>query len=294
MMQKRPIGNSGLEVAPLALGGNVFGWTADEATSFARARRVRRCRRDDDRHRRRLFGLGAGPQGRRERGGDRPLAEARSGQARQGRDRDQGRVHGGTERRRRSAPACDASLQRLGVETIDLYYQHKDDESVPLADSLGAFDELGQAGKIRAIGLSQFTPDRLAEAMHRRRASTASRGRARCQTWYNLRRARRNIEGALRDVAVDGRAGVFPFYSLANGFLTGKYRVEGRPRQKRRAACATSNIWKARGRGCSPRSTRSRPKPARRWRRRARLDDGAAGDHRADRQRDQRRAAATS
>ena len=78
-MDKRRIGNSGLEVAPLALGGNVFGWTADEATSFAIARRVRRCRRDDDRHRRRLFGLGAGPFGRRERGGDRPLAEARAG-----------------------------------------------------------------------------------------------------------------------------------------------------------------------------------------------------------------------
>ena len=60
-MNKRQVGNSDLKVAPLALGGNVFDWTADEATSFADARRLRRRRRNDDRHRRRLFGVGAGP-----------------------------------------------------------------------------------------------------------------------------------------------------------------------------------------------------------------------------------------
>ena len=63
------------------------------------------------------------------------------------------------------AAACDASLQRLGIDTIDLYYHHKDDPNVPLADSLGAMDALVKAGKIRAIGLSQYSPERLDEAM---------------------------------------------------------------------------------------------------------------------------------
>jgi aryl-alcohol dehydrogenase-like predicted oxidoreductase len=120
------------------------------------------------------------------------------------------------------APACEASLERLGVETIDLYYQHKDDENVPLADSLGAFDALVKAGKIRAIGLSQFTAPRIDEAMK----TVADNGLEKpccLQTWYNLVE-REKLEGELRDVALAHGLGIFPFYSLANGFLTGKYR----------------------------------------------------------------------
>jgi aryl-alcohol dehydrogenase-like predicted oxidoreductase len=118
--------------------------------------------------------------------------------------------------------ACDASLQRLGIETIDLFYQHKDDESVPLADSLGAFDELRSAGKIRAIGLSNFAAPRVEEAL----ALSASHGFARpaaLQNWYNLVE-RERFEGPLRAVALREGLAVFPYYSLANGFLTGKYR----------------------------------------------------------------------
>jgi aryl-alcohol dehydrogenase-like predicted oxidoreductase len=122
------------------------------------------------------------------------------------------------------APACDASLERLGIEQIDLYYQHKDDESVPLADSLGEFDKLAKAGKIRAIGLSQFTAPRLQQAM-----GTAAAGgmlKPCClQTWYNLVE-REKFEGELRDTALANGLGVFPFYSLANGFLSGKYRTQ--------------------------------------------------------------------
>ena len=83
------------------------------------------------------------------------------------------------------AAACDASLQRLGIDTIDLYYQHKDDRDVPLADSLGAFDALVKAGKIRAIGLSQFRPERVDEAMRDAEANGLTRPCA-LQTWYNL------------------------------------------------------------------------------------------------------------
>jgi aryl-alcohol dehydrogenase-like predicted oxidoreductase len=120
------------------------------------------------------------------------------------------------------AAACDASLERLGVDCIDLYYQHKDDENVPLADSLGAFERLVEAGKIRAIGLSQFTAARIDEAMEISRGLGLTPPCA-LQIWYNLVE-RQKFEGELRDAALRHGLAVFPFYSLANGFLTGKYR----------------------------------------------------------------------
>jgi aryl-alcohol dehydrogenase-like predicted oxidoreductase len=118
--------------------------------------------------------------------------------------------------------ACDASLERLGVDRIDLYYQHKDDETVPLADSLGAFEQLVERGKIRAIGLSQFTAERLDEAVETSRRLGLTPPSA-LQPWYNLVE-RQKFEGDLRDAALRHGLAVFPFYSLANGFLTGKYR----------------------------------------------------------------------
>jgi aryl-alcohol dehydrogenase-like predicted oxidoreductase len=220
-MQKRRLGSSDLEIAPLALGGNVFGWTADEATSFAildafvdvggtmidtadvysawvpghsggESERVIGAwlKRDPaKRHKVQIatkvgFLAGLAP--------DKVLA------------------------------ACDASLQRLGVERIDLYYQHKDDETVPLADSLGAFEQLRSQGKIRETGLSQFGPERLRDAV-RVADEQGFRRPAALQTWYNLVE-RAKLEGPLLDAALDGGMGVLPFYSLANGFLAGKYR----------------------------------------------------------------------
>src|SRR5204863_10215995 len=120
------------------------------------------------------------------------------------------------------ATSCDASLKRLGIETIDLYYHHKDDPTVPLADSLGAMDALATAGKVRAIGLSQYESARLDEA---RRVATAEGLTRACafQTWYNLVE-RAKLEGRLLDTAMKHGLGILPFYGLANGFLTGKYR----------------------------------------------------------------------
>ena len=219
-MQKRRIRQSELEVAPLALGGNVFGWTADEAASFAvldafvDAGGTMIDTAD-------VYSAWAPGHS----GGESETVIGRwlkrSGK------RDQvviatkvGFMAGLAPAT--IAPACDASLARLGVETIDLYYQHKDDETVPLADSLGVFDELKRSGKIRAIGLSNFTAPRVEEAL----ALSASRGFARpaaLQNWYNLVE-REKFEGPLRDVALREGLAVFPYYSLANGFLTGKYR----------------------------------------------------------------------
>jgi len=218
-MQKRRIGQSELEVAPLALGGNVFGWTADEAASFA----VLDAFVDAggtmidtaDVYSAWAPGHSGGESetviGRwLKHSGKRDVVIATK----------VGFMAGLAPAT--IAPACDASLARLGVETIDLYYQHKDDETVPLADSLGVFDELKRSGKIRAIGLSNFTAPRVEEAL----ALSASHGFARpaaLQNWYNLVE-REKFEGPLRDVALREGLAVFPYYSLANGFLTGKYR----------------------------------------------------------------------
>jgi aryl-alcohol dehydrogenase-like predicted oxidoreductase len=122
------------------------------------------------------------------------------------------------------AAACDASLQRLGVETIDLYYHHKDDPNVPLADSLGAMDALVKAGKIRAIGLSQYSAERLNEAIQAAEANGLTKPCA-LQTWYNMVE-REKLEGPLRDTALAHGLGIVPFYGLANGYLTGKYRTK--------------------------------------------------------------------
>lgn len=221
-IKKRPVGNSGLHVAPLALGGNVFGWTADEATSF------------------RILDAFVDAGGSMIDTADVYSAWApghKGGESEEviGRwlkrdpsKRDKvviatkvGFMSGLTPETIRAA--CDASLHRLGIETIDIYYQHKDDESVPLADSLKTFDDQAKAGKIRAIGLSNFAPDRLAEACIIARVDGFPAVSA-LQPWYNMVE-RDKYEGALRDVAVKEGLAVFPYYSLANGFLTGKYRA---------------------------------------------------------------------
>jgi len=218
---KRPVGSSGLEVAPVALGGNVFDWTADEAASFAvldkfvdaggtmidtadvysawapghkggesEALIGRWLKRDPAKRRKIVIATKVGFMA-----GLKPDT---------------------------IEPTCNASLERLGIETIDLYYQHKDDESVPLADSLGAFDELRRAGKIHAIGLSNFTAPRVEEAL----GVSIEQGfdqPAALQNWYNLVE-REKFEDELQLVALNRGLSVFSYYSLANGFLTGKYR----------------------------------------------------------------------
>jgi aryl-alcohol dehydrogenase-like predicted oxidoreductase len=215
---------AGKTVAPLALGGNVFGWTADEAASF----RILDAFVD------------AG-------GVMIDTADVYSAWVPGHQGGESERVIGAWLRRDPAkrdriaiatkvgfmaglkpdtiAPACDASLARLGVERIDLYYQHKDDDAVPLADSLGAFDELRRAGKIAEVGLSNFTAARVAEAL----AVCGEQGVAKpvaLQNWYNLVE-RGRYEGDLQDLAVREGLAQFPYYSLANGFLTGKYRSKG-------------------------------------------------------------------
>lgn len=220
-VEKRPLGQSGISVAPLALGGNVFGWTANEPTSFDILDAF----------------VDAG-------GNMVDSADVYSAWVPGNKGGESETVIGNWLRRdpakrdkivlatkvgffeglapEKIAAACDASLQRLGIDTIDLYYHHKDDPNVPLADSLGAMDALVKAGKIRSIGLSQYSPERLDEAMRAATADSLTKPSV-LQTWYNLVE-REKLEGALRDTALAHGLGIIPFYGLANGFLTGKYR----------------------------------------------------------------------
>ena len=217
----RPVGSSGLEVAPVALGGNVFDWTADDAASFA------------------VLDAFVDAGGTMidtadvysawvpgHKGGE---SEALIGHWLRRDPAKRDRIVIATKvgysaglKPDTIAAACDASLARLGIDRIDLYYQQKDDEGVPLADSLGAFDELRRAGKIDAIGLSNFSPERVEEAL-RVSIDHGFDQPVALQNWYNMVE-REKFEGPLQDVALNRGLSFFPYYSLANGFLTGKYR----------------------------------------------------------------------
>ena len=231
MVEKRPIGSSGLEVAPLALGGNVFDWTADEPRSFAildafvdaggsmidtadvYSSWVPGHKGGESES---LIGrwLKRDPAKR-----DKVVIATKVGYL-------DGEIVDGEFVASLEpdviARACDASLGRLGIDTIDLYYEHKDSDTVPLADSLGAFELLREQGKIRSTGLSNFTADRVDEAVSTARTCGFMPAVA-LQPWYNMV-ARERFEGELREAAIRNGLAVFPFYSLANGFLTGKYR----------------------------------------------------------------------
>ncbi len=229
-MERREIGRSGLRVAPLALGGNVFGWTADEATSFA----VLDAFVDGgfqlvdtaDVYSRWAPGHAGGESeavigrwlktsGKRDRivlatKVGKPMGDEGSGKA-------------GLSRRWIRQAVHD-SLTRLQTDRIDLYQSHDDDPATPLEETMTAFGELIAEGKVRAIGASNFTAARLAEA----NAVAARLGvpRYEClQPHYNLVE-RKVYEDELEPLCRAEGLGVINFFGLARGFLTGKYRSE--------------------------------------------------------------------
>ena len=224
-MAKRLLGGSGLSVEPLALGGNVFGWSIDQAASFA----VLDAFLDAglnlvdtaDAYSAWVPGNSGGESetiignwlaqgGRRER----VVIATKVGK---------------WNARRGLAPAniqaaAEDSLRRLRIDTIDLYFAHEDDSAVPLADTLGAFARLIEQGKVRAIGASNYSAPRLAEAL----AVSAGHGLPRyevLQPEYNLV-ARKQYEQELEPLSREAGLGVVSYYSLASGFLSGKYRRE--------------------------------------------------------------------
>ena len=224
-MTPRPLGRSGLSVPPIVFGANVFGWTVDKAQSF---RLLDGCVAAGlnaidtaDVYSRWLTGY---------RGGE---SEAIIGEWLKARGRRADMVimtKCGMEMpdgKGLSAAwivrAAEDSLKRLNTDVIDLYQAHRDDESVPLEETLGAFAKLIQAGKVRAIGASNYSAARLAEAL----AVSAQHGLPRFETMqplYNL--MERGIEADLLPLCAREGIGVIPYSSLASGFLTGKYRTE--------------------------------------------------------------------
>lgn len=236
-MTKRTLGTSDLRFEPIVFGGNVFGWTADEATSFSLI----------DRFVERGFAMidtadvysiwVPGHKGGEseaiigkwlERGGarDKILIATKCGMDMQAGGKGLSKAH--------ITKSIEASLKRLKTDYVDLYQAHADDTSVPLEETLEAFAALVKAGKVRAIGASNYEAPRLAEALAVSKAKDLPRYIS-LQPHFNLAN-RALFEGALQDLCVKEKIGVIPYYSLASGFLSGKYRkkedLEGRARAR--------------------------------------------------------------
>ncbi|MER7013965.1 aldo/keto reductase [Saccharopolyspora sp. NPDC000359] len=217
------LGSTALDVLPICLGGNVFGWTADRDKSFAVLDGYVAAGGN--------FVDTADAYSAWAPGNAGGLSEAVIGEwLRAPGNRDDvvvatkvGRM---PQRRGLSAAnikAAEDSLRRLGTDRIDLYYAHGDDDpTIPLAETLGAFDDLVHASKVRYIAASNYTAPRLAEALAVSRREGFAEFTA-LQPKYN-RVERDEFEGELADLCAAENLGVAPYYALAKGFLTGKYR----------------------------------------------------------------------
>ena len=224
-MDMRALGQSGLKTAPLVFGGNVFGWTIDEPTSFTlldafvdagfnaidtadvySAWAPGNTGGESEA----IIGrwLKANP-GKR----DKVLILTKVGS-------DMGQGRKGLSARR-IAEAAEESLRRLGTDVIDLYQSHWPDDT-PYEETLGAYSKLIEAGKVRAVGASNLNAEQLRQALDTAGAKHLPRYET-LQPEYNLY-DRASYDGPLRDLAIREGLGVIPYFSLASGFLTGKYR----------------------------------------------------------------------
>ncbi|MFJ6212149.1 aldo/keto reductase [Streptomyces sp. NPDC092296] len=240
------LGSSDLAVFPLCLGGNVFGWTADEQQSFAVLDAYAAAGGNfidtADAYSAWVEGHSGGESetviGKwlKSRGNRDSIVVA----TKVGRHPEHMGLRADTVR-----AAAEDSLRRLQTDHIDLYYTHFDDPETPVEEFLGALDELVRAGKVRQIAASNITPERLEEAL----AASDREGLAKyvaIQPQYNLV-AREAYEGALADVAARHGLSAVPYWALASGFLTGKYRPEGGPVESVRAAGAAKYLQDPRG-----------------------------------------------
>ena len=222
-MQMRQLGNSPLSIAPLALGSNVFGWNVDEKRSFelldafvdaggnlidtadvysAWAPGNRGGESET------IIGKWLKRSGKREQ----VLIATKVAKWTEHPGLSPVNIH----------DAVNGSLQRLQVDCIDLYFAHQDDASVLMADTLGAFARLIEAGKVRAIGASNFSADRLTDALEVSKQHGLPRYEC-LQPEYNLV-SRHGYEAELEPLARRENLGVISYYGLASGFLSGKYR----------------------------------------------------------------------
>ena len=230
------LGHTGLDVFPICLGGNVFGWTADEPQSravldayvgaggnfidTANSYLVEHGRSET------IIGRWIADRGNRDQlvvatkvgGGRGPLRNLRA------------------ETIEREA---HASLARLQTDRVDLYYAHFDDETTPLEESLRAFDALVRAGAVGHIGASNYTPQRLTAALELQRELGLAEFTA-LQPHYNL--VERDFEHTLAPIAEAWDLAVLPYFALAKGFLTGKYRPGGEVVASERAGAARAYL----------------------------------------------------
>ncbi|MBV9929534.1 MAG: aldo/keto reductase [Alphaproteobacteria bacterium] len=226
MPHLRKLGRSGLETPPLVLGGNVFGWTATGEDAFRILDRFvdagGRMIDTADVYSAWVPGHKGGEsesligEWLRRRGAKGDVLVATK----------VGMLPGeGGEKLEpaRIAAAAEASLRRLGVETIDLYYAHQEDPKTPVEESLRAFDRLVTEGKVRAIGASNYAPESLAKALDFSEREGIARYEV-LQPEYHLM-GRDRFEDGLQQLCLEREVGVLPYYGLASGFLTGKYRA---------------------------------------------------------------------
>ena len=224
-MEKRKLGNSGLEVGPLAFGGNVFGWTVDESTSFALldafvdaglnlidtadmySTWVQGHRGGESET---IIGKWLKHSGKRKK----VVIATKVG-------KEMGPDSKGLSKAY-ILQAVEASLRRLQTDYIDLYQSHADDPETPLEETAEAFDQLIKQGKVRAIGASNFSAQRLAESLAVSKQTGYPRYES-LQPLYNLY-DRVDYEKELQPLCREKGLGVISFFSLASGFLTGKYR----------------------------------------------------------------------
>jgi aryl-alcohol dehydrogenase-like predicted oxidoreductase len=224
-MKKRKLGNSGLDVSPLAFGGNVFGWTVDEPTSFklldAFVDAGFNLIDTADVYSHWAPGNSGGESEtiigkwlQRSKKRDRVVIATKVG-------KEMGPDRKGLSRSY-ILQAVDDSLKRLQTDTIDLYQSHSDDPKTPLDETLEAYERLIRAGKIRAIGASNYDAGRLSRALEVSDRHGYPRYQS-LQPLYNLY-DRVEFETELEPLCREQELGVIPFFSLASGFLTGKYR----------------------------------------------------------------------
>ncbi|MFD5558131.1 aldo/keto reductase [Streptomyces sp. NPDC127068] len=245
MTTLRPLGPSGIDVFPLALGGNVFGWTADTSQTFA------------------VLDAYAGAGGNfvdtadsysvwadGNQGGESESLIGRWMAARGNRAEVVVATKVGAHPAYKGLSpttikaAAEASLTRLGTDYIDVYYTHFDDVSVPVEDIVTALDELVTAGKVRTVAASNLTPERLQESLD----FSDREGLARyavLQPEYNLV-SRDTYEGGLQQVASRNGLASVPYFALASGFLTGKYRP-GASIDSARSGSAGAHLTTVRG-----------------------------------------------
>ena len=226
-MQKRKLGNSGLEIAPLVFGGNVFGWTADEPTSFklldAFIDAGLNCIDTADVYSRWVPG---------HKGGESETIIGKWIKSRGNRDRlviatKVGMDMGDGKKGLKSDyifREVEDSLRRLQTDYLDLYQSHEDDPDTPIEETMRAYEQLIEQGKVRAIGASNYKGARLTEALKLSNEKKLPRYES-LQPNYNFY-DREGYETDLEPICLKEKIGVIPYFSLAKGFLTGKYRSE--------------------------------------------------------------------